>query len=100
MRKPTIKQQALIDSIPTGDPKRRAWIKYQLELNNYNLSSLAREEGLSRHSTKLALSKPYPSMEKLISEKIGLPHPMHLWPERYNTDGTTNRTRGRPKKNK
>ncbi len=85
--------------IPTEPHKRRAWIKYQLEISGYTLSSLARELGVSRHAPKLALDRPYPRMERAIAEKIGFP-PHEIWTERYNEDGLPNRTIGRPRKNK
>ena len=84
-------------SIPSDPIKRRAWIKYQLELAGFSLSSLARELGVSRHAPKLALDHPYPRMEKAIAEKIGIQAQI-IWPERYNEQGLSNRTVGRPKK--
>jgi len=86
-------------NIPTDPIKRRAWIKYQLELAGFTLSSLARELGVSRHAPKLALDRPYPRMERAIAEKIGFP-PHEIWKERYNEDGLPNRTIGRPRKDK
>lgn len=85
--------------IPTEPAKRRAWIKYRLELAGYSLSSLARELGVSRHAPKLALDRPYPRMERAIAEKIGVP-PHEIWTERYDENGLPNRTIGRPRKNK
>lgn len=83
--------------IPQEPTKRRAWIKYQLELSGYSLSSLARELGVSRHAPKLALDRPYPRMERAIADKIGM-EPHQIWPERYNSAGLPNRSVGRPKK--
>lgn len=87
------------NNIPTDPIKRRAWIKYRLEIAGYTLSSLARELGVSRHAPKLALDRPYPRMERAIAEKIGLPA-HHIWIERYNEEGQPNRTIGRPRKDK
>lgn len=84
-------------NIPKEPEKRRAWIKYQLELSGHSLSSLARELGVSRHAPKLALDKPYPRMERAIATKIGFA-PEVIWPERYNEYGQPNRALGRPKK--
>ena len=86
-------------NIPTEPAKRRAWIKYQLELAGYTLSSLARELGVSRHAPKLALDRPYPRMERAIAEKIGVA-PHVIWTERYDENGLPNRTIGRPRKDK
>ncbi len=40
-----------------------------------------------------ALRHPYPKMERIIADTLGLP-PQELWPERYNDDGSTNRRIG------
>ncbi len=85
------------NDIPLDPPKRRAWIKYRLEIAGYTLSSLARELGVSRHAPKLALDRPYPRMERAIAEKIGIPA-HEIWKERYNEEGLPNRTIGRPRK--
>ncbi len=87
------------NDIPKEPLKRRAWIKYRLNIAGYTLSSLAREIGVSRHAPKLALDRPYPRMERVIAEKIGLPA-HKIWTERYNEDGLPNRTIGRPRKEK
>lgn len=83
--------------IPITEPQRRAWIKYQLELRGYTLSSLARELGVSRHAPKLALDRPYPRMERAIAERLEL-DPAQIWPERYDASGKPNRPLGRPRK--
>jgi len=67
---------------PKKAAERRAWIKYRLELLGYNFADLAREQSLSRTCVLSALYKPYPKMERLIAEKLGL-QPEQLWPERY-----------------
>ena len=75
---------------------RREWIKFQLRIRGSSLSAIARELGTTRHAPRLALDKPYPKMERVIAEKLGL-KPMELWPERYDENGLPNRTMGRPK---
>jgi Ner family transcriptional regulator len=82
--------------VPLDDRARREWIKYQLRVRGSSLSALARELGVSRHATRLALDKPYPRMERAIAAKLGL-QPKQLWPERYDEQGRPNRTIGRPK---
>lgn len=72
----------MTQSVPKKTDKRRAWIKYQLELAGYNFAALAREHGLSRTCVLSALRRPYPKMEQIIADKIGL-QPEELWPERY-----------------
>lgn len=67
--------------------QRAEWIKYQLRLRGYSLAALAREAGVGRHAPQYALRHPYPRMESLIAQKLGL-HPAQVWPERYHLDGT------------
>ncbi|MGK7345429.1 MAG: helix-turn-helix domain-containing protein [Candidatus Nitrospinota bacterium M3_3B_026] len=83
-------------NIPESARERREWIKYQLRLRGDNLASIAREMGVSRHASILALRKPYPRMERAIAGKLGM-SPSALWPERYDSNGTPNRRRGRPR---
>lgn len=68
--------------IPKKSDERRIWIKYQLELAGYNFASLAREYSVHRTCVRKALYKPYPKMERLIADKLGI-QPEQLWPERY-----------------
>ncbi len=73
------------------------WIKYQLRRRGYTLTSLGREHGVSRHAVGLALRRPYPKMEAIIARALGL-HPVELWPDRYDHQGSPNRSMGRPQK--
>ena len=82
--------------VPLEVNARREWIKFQLRVRGSSLSAIARELGVTRHAPRLALVKPYPKMERVIAEKLGL-KPQELWPERYDEDGQPNRTKGRPK---
>ena len=81
--------------VPLEERARREWIKFQLRVRGSSFSALARELGVSRHAPRLALVKPYPRMERVIAEKLGL-KPQELWPERYDENGRPNRTVGRP----
>jgi Ner family transcriptional regulator len=81
---------------PLDAAARREWIKYRLRLAGYSLGRLAIENGLHRNVTVRALWGPYPKMERLIAEKLGV-HPRQIWPERYGPDGRSNRPMGRPK---
>ena len=81
--------------IPLDQNQRRAWIKYQLDLRGISLGDIGREHGVTRAAARLALVKPYPRMERVIAEKIGL-LPQTIWPERYNELGLPNRRLGRP----
>ncbi len=76
------------------DKKRRAWIKYQLEMKGYSLASLGLKHGLSRSCVRQAFVKPYPKMERLIAHTLGL-RPEEIWPERYiQSHGNRRRKRG------
>lgn len=80
------------------DPeKRRAWVIYQLKLQGESLASVARKSGVTKQQTQKAMSAPYPRMEKVIADALGL-KPQHLFPDRYDADGLPNRRMGRPKK--
>ena len=80
-----------------SDPeKRRAWIIYQLSLQDKNLSAIAAKAGKGRQTIYKALTHPYPKMEKLIADELGM-LACDLFPERY-THGLPNRVMGRPKK--
>lgn len=79
-----------------ADPKKRvAWVLYQLKLQGKNLASLAREAGVKKQQTAKAMYAPYPRMEKVVADALGLA-PKDLFPERYNEDGLPNRQLGRP----
>ncbi len=82
--------------VPLEQHARREWIKFQLRVQGSSLSAIARELGVTRHAPRLALVKPYPKMERVIAEKLGIA-PQELWPERYDENGHPNRTKGRPK---
>lgn len=56
---------------------------------------LARAHGYNRKSPSLALKQPWPRMEQIIADAIGV-DPHQLWPSRYGTDGKSNRRVGRP----
>ena len=79
---------------PQKPAERRAWIKYRLELVGDSLSGLSKELGLYRTAAKMALDKPYPRMERIIAEKIGVP-PEVIWPERYQPKKQNSRRRQR-----
>ncbi len=70
-------------NVPSDPKERREWIKFQLRVRGSSLSAVAREMGVSRHATNLALSKSYPRMERAIADKLGT-EPRIIWPERYN----------------
>lgn len=79
------------------DPiKRRAWVKYQIHLQGRSMAEIAADAGVDRRSLYTAFCRPYPRMEKVIADTVGL-SPQVLFPDRYDADGLPNRPRGRPK---
>ena len=81
-----------------SDPRaRRAWVNYQLKLSGRSLADVARELGVARHAPSLALSRPYPRMERAIAHATGVA--VHiLFPERYSPNGQRSIRLGRPVK--
>lgn len=78
------------------DPaKRRAWIIYQLSLMNSSVAGVANHSNVTRQTMYSVFQKPYPRMEKLLADAIGMA-PKDLFPERYDVDGLPNRKMGRP----
>jgi len=87
---------------PPLKPAPQNWhvadIKCALEKKGWSLSRLSRKRGYSRNSCQMALYIPWPKMERIIADAIGVP-PQTIWPSRYDEHGNSNRPRGRPKKN-
>lgn len=81
-----------------ADPvKRRAWIKYQIHMQGRTMAQVAAAAGVDRRTLYTVFQKPYPRMEKVVADALGL-MPQELFPERYDADGLPNRMRGRPRK--
>lgn len=81
-----------------SDPRaRRAWVNYQLKLSGRSLADVARELGIQRNAPSLALSRPYPRMERALAHATGVA--VHiLFPERYSPNGQRSIRLGRPVK--
>lgn len=60
----------------------RADIIAGLKKNGWSLRLLADEVGFSYNTVKSALDKPYPKMERIIADAVGVPAEV-IWPERY-----------------
>ena len=66
---------------------RPADIKAEIEKRNQSLTSLARKHGYSQSAFSLAIRKPYPRVEKIIAQFLGIS--LHrLFPDRWHSDGT------------
>lgn len=80
------------------DPaKRRAWVKFQVQLQGRSMAQVAADAGVNRSCLYSAFFKPYPRMERAIAESVGLTA-QQLFPERYDADGLPARRMGRPRK--
>lgn len=76
-----------------NDPrKRRAWVIYQVSLTGRSLAQVAREHGVKKQTLYRAFDTPYPRMERVIAQELGL-EPQQVFPERYDDRGLPNRGR-------
>jgi len=82
----TSKKPALQDWQP-------AYIVYQLRLKGLSLRRLSRLHGYAAGSAELANRLPWPKMERLIADALGVT-PQQIWPSRYHDDGTSKSGRG------
>lgn len=60
----------------------RPFIIAALKDKGWSLRYLAEVSGYSVNTLKSALDKPYPNMERIIADAIGVP-PEQIWPIRY-----------------
>ena len=74
---------------PGADWSRPA-IRAALREAGWSLSSFSLHLGYRRNAASQALRAPWPKMERLIAEAIGL-EPHLIWPSRYGPDGRSNR---------
>ena len=65
-------------------------IKTLLRARGYLLSDIARLHGISPSCFMSVKKKPYPKVEGIIAEYLGV-NPWDLWPERYDENGKPNR---------
>ena len=72
------------EDIPKTATERRAWIQFRMKVAGYNFAMLARAHGLARSCVLSALYRPYPKMERIIADTLGL-RAEDLWPERYSS---------------
>ncbi len=80
------------------DPrKRRSWVIYRLHSQGRTLAEVAEAHGVTRQCLYHVFNAPYPHMEKLVAEAVGL-RPEVLFAERYDADGQPARRKGRPRK--
>lgn len=57
-------------------------IRAALGKKGYTLAKVARDNGYARTSPNEALRKPWPAMERIIADIIGV-QPWEIWPTRY-----------------
>lgn len=78
---------------PAPQDWHNADIKCALEKRGFSLRRLSRLRNYSPGAACIALQIPWPKMEKIIADAIGVP-PQTIWPSRYGEDGKSNRRRG------
>lgn len=61
----------------------RAYIKYRIAERYGSMSALARLHGLHHSVVRRALRVPYPQVDRVIAEALGV-SPDEIWPSRYN----------------
>jgi Ner family transcriptional regulator len=69
-------------NVPTGLRERAMWIKVRLWEAGVSFASIAKAEGLDRKTPQVVLTKPYPRIERVVAEHLGMT-PAEIWPERY-----------------
>jgi len=74
-------------NIPSDPVTRRHWVNYRLRIIGKSFASIARDNQVSITAVRQAFEQPYPKMERIVAEAIGL-KPQQLFPERYNRDGS------------
>ena len=68
----------------------RSWIRLNLGLKGFTIRSFAKKHGVKPGTVAVAFSRPYPRMERLIGDTLGIP-PEQIWPWRYDSAGRPNR---------
>lgn len=66
-----------------------------LKSEGWSMRQLSMANGYTANAVQTALHRPYPKMEKLISQAIGV-SAHEIWPCRYDEDGKPSRKVGRP----
>ncbi len=79
--------------MPAQEDWHSAFIIYQLRLKGLSLRRLSRQHKYSVSSAANALRLPWPKMERLIADALGVT-PQSIWPTRYHEDGTPKSGRG------
>lgn len=62
-------------------------IKAEIRKRGIACTTLATRHGYDASAVRVALYKPWPAVERLIADFLGL-KPQRIWPDRYLPDGT------------
>lgn len=65
-------------------------IKAAIRMRGTTMSELSRRHGYSNGAVKEVLRRPWPAVEKLVADFLGV-LPQTIWPGRYGPDGKSNR---------
>ena len=61
-------------------------IKAAVRMRGPSLDALSRNHGYERSACRYALRRPWPAVEKIIADALGL-SPQAIWPSRYDAKG-------------
>lgn len=73
----------------------REELKGRIRMRGKSMAALSREHGYCDDAVRIALTRPWPAVERIIAHHLGC-EPQDLWPDRY-SDGKPKRG-GRPKR--
>jgi Ner family transcriptional regulator len=85
--------QACIDE-PAFKDWHTADIRAALARAGWSLRGLSLHYNYSNLAAAVALQKPWPQLERIIAETIGVPAST-IWPSRYDADGNPLKRKGR-----
>ena len=82
----------------TNEPAFKDWypadIRAALAKAGWSLRGLSLHHGYNGLAAAVALQKPWPQLEHIIAEKIGVPAST-IWPSRYDANGNPLKRKGR-----
>lgn len=83
----------MVDLAALHHPER---IKAEIRARGTTLRDLSIASGLHPEAISRAVRQPWPAVEKIIADFLGIP-PEQLWPDRYAPEGVSTRRLRAPK---
>jgi len=74
--------------VPPGQPWGPELIKAAIRERGLSLAELSRQRGYARGAVRRALRAPWPAIEDVIADFIGVPA-AEIWPDRYGPSGAS-----------